>query len=135
VIVVDTNIIVYLFLANPRSILAERAYQADPLWAAPILWRSEFRNVLFGYIRKGYLILEDAQHIMQQAILAVESREYTVNSGEVLNLATQSSCSAYVCEFVALAQDLEVPLLTSDAQILKDFPGTAISLERFVSQF
>lgn len=54
-IVVDTNIIGYLFLASPRSTEAEQAFLKDPQWAAPILWRSELRNVLGLYIRKQVL--------------------------------------------------------------------------------
>jgi predicted nucleic acid-binding protein len=49
----------------------------------------------------------------------------------VLELASRSGCSAYDCEFVALAQDLEVPLVTNDRQILKAFPTIAISPSAF----
>jgi predicted nucleic acid-binding protein len=48
-------------------------------------------------------------------------------SHHVLSLAAQSGCSAYDCEFVALAQDLRVPLVTTDRQILKAFPTVAVS--------
>jgi predicted nucleic acid-binding protein len=48
-----------------------------------------------------------------------------VNSLDVLRLVQQSKCSAYDCEFVALARSLNVPLITMDKQILKDFPTTA----------
>lgn len=39
----------------------------------------------------------------------------------------QSGCSPYDCEFVALAQDLEVPLVTNDLQIHKAFQTIAVS--------
>ena len=42
-------------------------------------------------------------------------------------------CSAYDCEFVALALDLKVPLVTSDKKVLKAFKGTAIALHEFLS--
>ncbi len=45
-IVVDTNVVGYLFLSSEKSVLAERALEKDNEWATPILWRSEFRNVL-----------------------------------------------------------------------------------------
>jgi len=43
-----------------------------------------------------------------------------------------SDCSAYDCEYVALAQDLDVPLVTTDRQVLREFPKIAVSLEKFV---
>ena len=131
-IVVDTNIIGYLFLTSEKSTLTELAFQKDSLWAAPLLWRSEMRNVLALYLRKGFLSLENTHRIMEEATNLMMSKEYEVTSHQVLELVNISTCSAYDCEFVALARDLNVPLLSLDRQILKDFPDTSISLEAFV---
>ncbi len=60
-------------------------------------------------------------------------REYNVTSPQVLDLVAASTCSAYDCEFVALALDLGVPLVTVDQQVLRQFPTTAESLDDFVS--
>ena len=43
-----------------------------------------------------------------------------------------TKCSAYDCEFVALAHANGVRLLTVDREILHEFPEVAISLNRFV---
>ena len=67
-IVVDTNIIGYLYLTSDHSSLAEQALLKDPLWAAPLLWRSELRNVLALYIRKDLLSLAEAQQVMEEAL-------------------------------------------------------------------
>jgi len=131
-IVVDTNIIGYLFLTSSKSTLTEQALQKDSLWAAPLLWRSEMRNVLALYIRNGHLSLADAQQIMKEATDLMQSQEYEVTSNQVLELVNISTCSAYDCEYVALARDLNVSLLSVDRQILKNFPDTALSLETFV---
>ena len=131
-IVVDTNIIGYLFLSSNRSPLSEQALLKDSLWAAPRLWRSEMRNVLALYIRKDLLSLADAQQIMTEATSLFQDQEYEVASNQVLELASISTCAAYDREFVALARDLEVSLVTVDRQILRDFPETAVSLEAFV---
>jgi predicted nucleic acid-binding protein len=52
---------------------------------------------------------------------------------DILRLASVSKCSAYDCEFVALAHSLGVPLVTSDAEILDSFPSIAVSPKDFVS--
>jgi len=132
-IVVDTNIIGYLYLTSDRSPQAEQVLLKDPEWTAPLLWRSEFRNVLALYIRQQLLSLEDAQQIMDEAVNLMQDREYDVASLQVLNLVASSTCSAYDCEFVALAQDLGVPLVTVDRQILEQFPDIAVSLETYAS--
>ncbi len=131
-IVVDTNIIGYLYLHSPRSSQAEQALFKDSTWAAPILWQSEFRNVLAQYLRKRLLSFEDAVRIMEEATHLMAGREYAVASMAVLALVNTSSCSAYDCEFVALAKDLKVPLVTVDKQILREFPNIAVSLDAFV---
>lgn len=132
-IVVDTNIIGYLYLSSDRTDQVEKALLIDSEWIAPILWRSEFRNVLALYIRKNILALEDAIQIMDEATVLMQGGEYTAVSMQVLQLVGESTCSAYDCEFVALARDLNVRLLTADKQILEQFPNDAISLDEYVS--
>jgi len=51
-IVADTNIISYLLLPTTYSNSADTLYKKVPDWAAPTLWKSEFRNVLALYLRK-----------------------------------------------------------------------------------
>ena len=130
-IVVDTNIIGYLFLSSEQSLLAERALKKDSEWSAPVLWRSELRNVLALYMRKNLIKLEHAQHIMDGALELLRGREYEVSSYEILRLASESNCSAYDCEFIAAANDLKVPLITVDKELLLEFPAVAVSLTAF----
>lgn len=124
-IVVDTNVLAYLYLPTDYAEKTEDLLQQDPEWMAPILWRSEFRNVLALYLRKHLLTLDQAVAIQDEAESLLHACEYQVNSFAVLQLVQQSRCSAYDCEFVALAHSLRVPLITMDKQILKDFPATA----------
>ena len=133
-IVVDTNAVAYLLLGGEKTPEARLAFRKDPAWAAPLLWRSEFRNVLAVYLRRRRLGLMDALEVMREAEALFRGAEYSVESGQVLKLVSASGCSAYDCEFVALAQQLGVPLLTSDAEILRQFPQTAISLEAFTGK-
>ena len=131
-IVVDTNIISYLFIEGENTRKAEEVFKKDSEWAAPILWRSEFRNVLAFYIRNRNLELEKAIKIMNEAAHLMNDNEYDVISLDVLKLAEKSGCSAYDCEYVALAQDLGIQLITSDKKILKAFPEDTLSLENYI---
>lgn len=121
-IVVDTNVLVYLVRLNEHTAAAEALLAEDGEWASPVLWRSEFRNTMLGCIRRGELTIAQALTCQVELEGLLADREFGVDSGDVLHLAHQSGCSAYDCEFVSLAMRLGVPLATADAQILKAFP-------------
>lgn len=133
-IVVDTNIISYLYLPTDYSKLAEQLLDTEPQWAAPILWKSEFRNVLSGYLRKELLDFDSSIAIIQEAEDLLANQEYQISSLQVLKLVSESNCSAYDCEFVALSKQLGVSLVTQDKKILRDFPQTAHSLGSFLQK-
>lgn len=124
-IVVDTNVIAYLWLPGDRTAAAERLLKKDADWNAPLLWRSEFRNVLAGCLRRGDVRLETALEIVDGAEVQLHGREFSVPSDQVLARVAESDCSAYDCEFVVLAEELGVPLVTSDEKLLRSFPSVA----------
>jgi len=127
-IVVDSNILAYLYLPGEYTEIAEALLQRDPDWAAPILWRSEFRNILAGYLRRGRLSLAQAQGLQHEAESLLQGAEFEVDSQAVLELVNVSDCSAYDCEFVALAIRLDTILVTMDKKLLRAFPNRAIAL-------
>lgn len=130
-IVADTNVLAYLWLPGDMTAAAERVLTADAEWVAPLLWRSEFRSILSGAVRRKALSLDRAAAIAAAAEQQLQGREFAVESASVLTLAAQSGCSAYDCEFVALAQDLGVSLVTNDRAIQRAFPHTALGLDQF----
>lgn len=126
-IVADTNLLAALLLPSELSTLAGRIFVADPEWHLPVLWRSEWRAVLLKFLRSGRIDLAGADKLAAWAEDRFSRGERHVGSPEVLRLAVASGCSAYDCEFVALAKALDVPLVTSDAQVLAAFPRVARS--------
>jgi predicted nucleic acid-binding protein len=133
VIVADTDLIAYLLIRGQHTGEAEAVYRKDAQWAAPILWRSEFRNVLVFYLRRGLMGIGEAFEAMEQADRLMQGQEFEVESSRVLRLAASAGCSAYDCEFVALAQDLGVPLVTSDSALIARFKPTVVSMRAFRS--
>jgi len=125
-IVVDTNVVAHLIIPGGRAQDATWLYESDPEWAAPLLWRSEFRNVLATRQRRGLIEHQRACALADEAEAIFVDNEHPIASPIVLELARDSGCTAYDCEFVALALALEVHLVTADRQVLRAFPGIAV---------
>jgi predicted nucleic acid-binding protein len=133
VIIADTNLIAYLLIRGQNTAEAEAVFRKDSLWVAPRFWRSEFRNVLVLSLRRKLIEMEDALEAMEQAERLIGGQEFEVESSRVLRLAATSGCSAYDCEFVALAQNLGVPLVTSDRELIAKFKPGVVSMRAFCS--
>ena len=127
-IIVGSNIVAYLYLPGEYTASAETLLESDPHWAAPILWRSEFRNILAGYLRRGSLTFRQAHDLQTEAEDLLRGAEYEVDSLSVLELVRDSECSACDCEFVALAMKLGTKLVTMDGQLLRAFPNITVAL-------
>ena len=132
-IVVDTNMLVYATMPGPAHANVLAALRRDPEWVAPALWRSELRNVLALATRLRGMSLADALAAFGYAEELVAEPDFPVDTTRVLILAGASGASAYDCEFVALAQELGVPLVTADRRLAARFPAVAVELERFVA--
>jgi len=127
-IVVDSNVLAYLYLPGEYTSAAEALLEQDSDWAAPILWRSEFRNILAGYMRRKAITFEQACSLQREAESLLEGAEFELESLAVLELVRDSDCSAYDCEFIALAVRLDTIMVTMDKKLIRAFPKRAIAL-------
>lgn len=132
-IVVDTNVLAYFIIPGDETELAEAVWAKDSTWAAPSLWRSEMRNLLTLYVKNEKFDLLAANEFISDATILLEGNELGVDSRSVLELASRSGCTAYDCEFVSVAEQLGVPLVTSDKKLLAAFPDIAVSMGAFVA--
>jgi len=132
-IVVDNDVLSYFWIQmdTGRSAHARRARERDPDWVAPRLWRSEFRNVLRGYLVGGYMRYDEALQLARDAEADMADQTYEVATPDVLRLVEETGHSAYDCEYVALAQRLGASLVTGDKRLPGLFPDTAVLLEDF----
>ena len=120
-IVADSTLLVHFALpvARVNDVLAAKdVYRQDSVWRATPLWKSEVRNVGVKYMRAGDLSLGDLTDAL--AVLDDMLRESveTVEHDEVLRAALGFGLSGYDAEYVALAERLGVPLVTSDKRVL-----------------
>jgi predicted nucleic acid-binding protein len=102
-------------MALPRPYTAERRCDRSHF-----LWRSELRNVLTAYLRRGLLSRAQIVRILRAA-------------DHALDVVATSSLTAYDAGFGALASTLSVPLVTADKAVCKAFPQLATTMAAFVA--
>ena len=133
-IVVDSNVVAYLWVNGPLTAIARSVREKDPDWHLPTFWRSEMRSILAGYLRDGTLSAAQIAGIMSAAEASAAGQEHVVPSRAVFEIVGESNLSAYDAEFVALAEALDVPLVTADQRVLKAFPGRALTMQAFAGR-
>jgi len=131
-IVVDTNLLVYAVLPGEGTAMALRVAARDADWVAPPLWRHELANVLATWMRVRDLTLADAVDVFAEAERLVVDAELTPGLERKLDLAARGKVSAYDAEFVALAQELDLRLVTADRRLARAFPKSVLLVEDFV---
>jgi len=134
VIVVDSNVVAYFWINGPLTETAQQVWGKDPEWHVPLLWRSELRSILTGYLRDGTLDAKQIAQVMAAAEATFADREHLVSSEKVFAIVGESKLSAYDAEFVALAEVLAVPLVTADRIVLRAFPDRALTMEAFAGR-
>lgn len=130
-IVVDTSVIAYYMIPGDHTASAVQVRDEDPDWIAPLLWVSEFRNVLSMHIRRGTVRLEQALEYALEAESMMSGRSCGVDTADVLAIASTTGCTAYDAEFVALARKAGVRLVTTDAAVLNAVPEVAVHPDNF----
>ena len=131
-IIVDVNLIGALFLQSEQAPLASRIFERDPDWYAPLLWQSEMRSLITSYLRHKLITLDKATQIMDEAHALMVDHERYVSSNLVFELVSISKCISYDCEYVALAREMNLTLVTFDKQVVGAFPGIAVFPQDFV---
>lgn len=124
-IVVDTNVMVYLLTADEEDRGASDRFREDPEWCAPPILLSELRNVLCGFVRRDWMSLADAVESYADASDILRTRVVNVDGNAVLHAAVDTGLTAYDAEFVVCARELGVQLVTTDEEILRCAPDVA----------
>ena len=89
-IVADNSVLVYFWLPSVFAELAEAAKNQDNIWAAPILWRAEFRNVLAGYLRKNLLTENEANTAYLNAQKDLGANEWVIFTRIIIRINLSS---------------------------------------------
>jgi predicted nucleic acid-binding protein len=131
-LVADTTAIVHLHFEGEWHAEAIAAYRSDPDWVTVPLWRFEFLNVLLQKRRAGHFGTGGAMVSLRQAAERMMLLERSPDDLEAFQIALRHRLTGYDACYVALAQQINAPLLTEDKELLAKFPGLAVSLKAYV---
>jgi predicted nucleic acid-binding protein len=133
-IVVDTNVLAYLYFPSDLSEEVDKLDKKEEEWVVPTLWKSEFINTATAYYRKRLITFQQASEAVREAAMLFEDYELDADTDTIMSFVKNSQCSSYDCQFVALAYQLSVKLLTYDKQVLREFPDIAIKPSDYLAQ-
>ena len=127
-VLVDTNVLAYLFLDGPYTDDARRLFAADSDWRSDRYVLVELTNVLRMAMRVRDLPLADAVTTLHRSRDVIEQGLVDVPHEEALRTSASLGVSAYDARFLAAARALGVKLVTEDARLRRAAPELTQSL-------
>ena len=124
-IVADSNLIASSVLVSAATEAALSVREHDDDWRVPRLWRYEVLNIFATMIKTKRLSRVVGESLYAQLLAVLGPQELDASPESVLKLVEDHAISGYDAQFVALAQELGVPLYTQDRELLKKFPSVA----------
>jgi predicted nucleic acid-binding protein len=130
VIIVDTNVVAYLLIEGENTPHAEAARSRDADWRVPSLFVHEWLNVVTAHVRGNLFDRDHAVRTYRRGLSLVTVDVAMPDPLRILNLHMRSGCSSYDCQFIAIAEDLNVKLVTADHELLRAFPDLTEDLRQ-----
>jgi predicted nucleic acid-binding protein len=133
-IVVDANILIYSLIKCELSSLIQKLRGKDADWRTTALCLHETLNVLATYQRREVLTLAQCRALLGHAERFIEVAQCEVAMDAALAVAAEYAVTGYDAQYVALAQSLNVPLITEDRKLRKAVPRIAFSAQEFLAR-
>lgn len=133
-IVVDANILIYSLIEGDYSPLIHKLRERDMDWRTTGLCLHEVVNVLATYQSRDILKLAQCKKLLEHAERFMKVAQCEVKMDTALAVAAKYAITGYDAQYVALAQSLNVPLITEDRKLRNAVPGIAFSMQEFLAQ-
>jgi|SRR5258708_17230070 predicted nucleic acid-binding protein len=127
-LLVDTNVVVYLLIHGDQTDAAQELRRRDPDWRSEAFLLVELTNVLVSSIATKKMTLTLAQDFLAKAVVLFDGKLARIAHASVLAIAARHRVSAYDARFLALADQLGSRLVTEDARLRAAAPALTQSL-------
>jgi predicted nucleic acid-binding protein len=139
VLVVDASVVAAAFFREPITKASKSVLTSGRELHAPELILSEVTNVVWKRLSRGDISQEEAEELAHDLLsLPISCKSTRTLVEPALSLSTQTGRTVYDCLYLALAIEMECPLITGDKRFfnsLKNRPlGDSVTwIETFVS--
>jgi predicted nucleic acid-binding protein len=133
--VVDASVGVKLFVNEDLSEVADRLFarlttQPAAQFYVPDLFYVECTNILWKYVHRfGYSPRNARQDVADLRALALVTISTADLIEPALDLALTHDITAYDASYVALAQQLDLPLITADTTLARKLAGSGVIVQ------
>lgn len=127
-LVVDASVVLKWFVEEPESPEARALVEEADAFAAPDLIIAEVANAFWRKRRLGEIELHQATNAVEELMVEID---LFVSCGELWGAAFRASDELdhpiYDCFYLALAQRLDVPMVTADKRLLERVARTSFA--------
>lgn len=133
--VVDASVGIKLFVKEDLSEMADRLFdrltnQPPAQFYVPDLFYIECTNILWKYVRRfGYNPDQARQDVADLRSLALITVAMADLIEPAMDVALTYDVTAYDASYVALAQQLELPLITADKTLVRKLAGSEMTVQ------
>ncbi len=127
-IVVDSSVISFLFLEGELTESVKELHRIDSEWITPPILNHEMLNIL-AVVGTADQAVAPMEEIWRDIRALLGSRQQVPDPLRSLHLAIELEISGYEAQYVALAQQLNMPLVTEEQRLLEQLPDLCLSIE------
>jgi predicted nucleic acid-binding protein len=131
-IVVDASVVAFLFIEGEESATVRKLYQFDPEWVTPPILNHEMLTILAA-VGTAEGDAGAVESIWREVRGVLGSRQQVPDPVRSLRLAVESGVSGYDAQYLALASQLHLPLVSCERGLLEAFPGKVVSPQSYLS--
>jgi predicted nucleic acid-binding protein len=130
-IIADASVVCFLFLEGELSGVIREIYEKDPDWMTPPILNHELLNIFaaLGAVEGDVHGMED---LWREARGVLASRQQIPDPLRSLRLAIELGVSGYQAQYVALAEQQRLPLLTLDQRLLELLPKKTYTPQEYL---
>jgi len=131
-IVVDASVVAFLFIDGEESGIVRKLYQRDPEWVTPPILNHEMLTILaaVGSMEGDSTAVEA---IWREVRGVLGTRQQIPDPVRSLRLAVELGISGYDAQYLALAAQLHLPLLSCERRLLDALPGRVVNPESYLA--